>query len=69
MKHLIKQYYPFFGEAIHPEKVFTFPFNCFYQSYNLTNFILSPEFPIPERANTKAISVGFFSVHKHLKIN
>ena len=60
MKHLIKQYYHFFGEAIRYEKVFRISLNCFYQSNDLTHFRLSQEFPIPVKTSREAISVGFF---------
>lgn len=69
MKHLIKQYYHFFGEIIRPEKVFSVSLNCFHQSNDLTHFLLSKEFPIPVKTNREAISVGFFLLHTHLKIN
>jgi hypothetical protein len=69
MKHLIKQYYHFFGEIIRPEKVFPISLNCFHQSNDLTHFLLSQEFPIPIKTNREALSVGFFLLPTHLKIN
>lgn len=67
MKHLIKQYYHFFCEAIRYEKVFPISLNCFHQSNDLTHFLLSKEFPIPVKTNRETISVGFFLLHTHLK--
>jgi len=69
MKHLIKQYYHFFGEAIRCEMVFPISLNCFYQSNDLTHFRFFPEFPVPVKTNRETISVGFFLLHTHLKIN
>jgi hypothetical protein len=67
MKHLIKQYYHFFGEIIRPEKVFPISLNCFHQSNDLTHLLLSKEFPIPVKTNREALSVGFFFASSTLK--
>ncbi len=68
MKQLIKLYFPCFGEINRHEKVFPNSLNCFYQSNHLTHLSSSMEFPIPAKANRKTISVGFFLLLNHLKI-
>ena len=68
MKHLIKQYYHFFGEIIRPEKVFPNSLNCFYQSTDLTHLNLSMEFPYSRQSQQKSYFCWLFFAPKHLKI-
>jgi hypothetical protein len=67
MKHLIKQYYHFFGEIIRPEKVFYFSLNCFYHSNDLTHFRLFSEFPYSPKKPTETLFLLAFFCPKHLK--
>ena len=67
MKHLIKQYYHFFGEIIRPEKVFPNSLNCFYQSTDLTHFRLSMEFPYSRQKPTEKLFLLAFFCPQTLK--
>lgn len=67
MKHLIKQYYHFFCEAIRYEKVFPISLDCFYQSNDLTHFRLFPEFPIPNKNQQRSYFCWFFFASYTLK--
>lgn len=67
MKHLIEQYYHFFGEIIRPEKVFPISLNCFHQSNDLTHFLLSKEFPIPVKNQQRSYFCWFFFASYTLK--
>jgi hypothetical protein len=68
MKQLIKQTSHFPGENVHPERAFQNSPICFYHLIGLPYFRFFIEFSIPEKANRKVISVGFFLLHTHLKI-
>lgn len=61
MEHLIKQFAHFFGEIIHPEKVFPNFLSCFYHLNVLTQCRLFTEFPYSQQKPTgKLFLLAFF---------
>ena len=67
MKHLIKQYYHFFGEFICPEKLLPNSLYCFYHSNDLTHFRFTRNFPIPNESQQESYFCWLFFVFKHFK--
>lgn len=64
MKHLIKQYAPFWGEIIRPGKIFHNSLNCFYHFNDLTHFTLFMEFPYSTKSQQKSYFCWlFFASH------
>jgi hypothetical protein len=67
MKHLIKPTSHFFGEIIHPKKVFPNSLNCFIHTNDLTHFRSLMEFPIPFRSQQKSYFCWLFFASYTLK--